>query len=145
MYWRRADGTPEFVEACAPTNEALQSVLHKIITRTIKLPTCRGVLVEEEGSTYMADSDGDSDTTRRLRPLQAAACSLIEMGSVCEASARSTDARNSQRADLHSFWCRTVAAASAKSWLPPKKWGLEACKQLPMDEAPSTKRPTVER
>jgi hypothetical protein len=36
-------------------------VLHKIITRTIKLLTRRGVLVEEEGSTYVADNDGDSD------------------------------------------------------------------------------------
>jgi hypothetical protein len=31
-------------------------------------------LVEEEGSTYMADNDGDSDEARVLRPLQAAAC-----------------------------------------------------------------------
>ena len=31
-------------------------------------------MVEEEGSTYMADSDGDSDEARVLRPLQAAAC-----------------------------------------------------------------------
>lgn len=74
VYRRSAGGTPEFVEACAPTNEALQSVLHKIITRTMKLLIRRGVLVEEEGSTYMAASDGDSDETRTLRPLQAAAC-----------------------------------------------------------------------
>ena len=39
-----------------------------------KLLTRRGVLVEEEGSTYMADNDGDSDEARALRPLQAAAC-----------------------------------------------------------------------
>ena len=39
-----------------------------------KLPTRRGVLVEEQGSTYMADSDGDTDEARALRPLQAAAC-----------------------------------------------------------------------
>ena len=37
-----------------------------------KLLTRRGVLVEEEGSTYMADNDGDSDEARALRPLQAA-------------------------------------------------------------------------
>ena len=48
-------------------------MLHKIITRTMKLLTRRGVLVEEEGSTYMADNDGDSDEARVLRPLQAAA------------------------------------------------------------------------
>ena len=33
VYRPRADGTPEFVEAPAPTDEALQAVLHKIITR----------------------------------------------------------------------------------------------------------------
>jgi hypothetical protein len=49
-------------------------VLHKIITRMMKLLTRRGVLVEEEGSAYMADNDGDSDEARTLRPLQAAAC-----------------------------------------------------------------------
>ena len=49
-------------------------MLHKIITRTMKLLTRRGVLVEVEGSTYMADDDSDSDEARTLRPLQAAAC-----------------------------------------------------------------------
>jgi hypothetical protein len=74
VYRRGSDGAPEFVEVPEPTDEALQSVLHKIITRTMKLLTRRGVLVEEEGSTYMADNDGDSDEARLLRPLQAAAC-----------------------------------------------------------------------
>ena len=51
-------------------------MLHKIITRLMGLLTRRGVLVEEEGSTDMADSDSDSDSdeARVLRPLQAAAC-----------------------------------------------------------------------
>jgi hypothetical protein len=31
-------------------------------------------LVDEEGSTYVADNDCDSDEARVLRPLQAAAC-----------------------------------------------------------------------
>jgi len=31
-------------------------------------------LVEEEGSTYVADNDADSDVARTLRPLQAATC-----------------------------------------------------------------------
>ena len=40
----------------------------------MKLLTRKGVLVEEQGSNYVADSDGDSDEARVLRPLQAAAC-----------------------------------------------------------------------
>ena len=48
--------------------------MHKIITRTMGLLTRQGVLVEKEGSTYMADNDGYSDEARVLRPLQAAAC-----------------------------------------------------------------------
>jgi len=74
VYRLGVDGTPEFVEVVAPTDEELQAVLHKIITRTMKLLTRRGVLVEEEGSTSMADNDSDSDEARALRPLQAAAC-----------------------------------------------------------------------
>ncbi len=71
--YRRTDGEPVFVEAAAPTDEALRALLHKIIGRLMKLLTLRGVLVEEEGSSYLADSDGDSDDARTLRPLQAAA------------------------------------------------------------------------
>ena len=74
VYRRSAEGAPEFVEAPMPTDQALQAVLHRIITRTMKLLTRRGVLVEEEGSTTMADNDGDSDEACVLRPLQAAAC-----------------------------------------------------------------------
>ena len=74
LYRCDTDGEPVFVEVPAPTDEALETVLHKVITRLMKLLTRRGVLVEEEDSTYMADSDSDSDEARTLRPLQAAAC-----------------------------------------------------------------------
>jgi len=74
VYRRGIDGAPEFVDVPAPTDEALQAVLHKTITRTMKMLTRRGVLVEEDGSTYMADNDGDSGEARVLRPLHAAAC-----------------------------------------------------------------------
>ena len=74
VYRRGTDGVSAFVETLAPTDEELQSVLHKIIACTMRLLTRRGVLVEEEGSTYMTDNDGDSDEARVLRPLQAAAC-----------------------------------------------------------------------
>ena len=42
VYRRSADGTPEFVEVAVPTVEALQAVLHRIITRLMKLLTRRG-------------------------------------------------------------------------------------------------------
>ena len=72
--YRRTDAGPVFVEVPAPTDDALQAVSHKIITRTMKLLTRRGALVEEQGTTYMADTDADSDDARTLRPLEAAAC-----------------------------------------------------------------------
>jgi hypothetical protein len=56
VYRRSAEVMPEFVEVAAPTDEALQALLHRIITRLMKLLTCRGVLVEVDGSTYMADN-----------------------------------------------------------------------------------------
>ena len=43
VYRRGTDGAPAFVELPAPTDEALQAVLHKIITRMMKLLTRRGV------------------------------------------------------------------------------------------------------
>ena len=74
VYRRGADGAPVFVEVPAPTDEALQTVLHRIITRMMKLLTRKGVLIEDQGQTCMADDDSDSDEARVLRPLQAAAC-----------------------------------------------------------------------
>ena len=71
VYRRGADGVREFVEVPAPTDEALQAVLHKITNRTMKLLARRGMLVEAEGSTSMADICGDSEKARSLRPLQA--------------------------------------------------------------------------
>ncbi len=73
--YRRTDGEPVFVEISAPSDEELQALLHKIITWLMKLLTRRGVLIEqEEGSSYLADADADSDEARALRPLKAAAC-----------------------------------------------------------------------
>ena len=70
VYRCGTEGTPDFVEVPAPTDEALQAVLHQIITRTMKLLSRRGVLVEEQGQAYLADNHGDSDEARshRLRP-----------------------------------------------------------------------------
>lgn len=49
VYRRDIDEAPEFVEAPESADEALQSVLHKFITRLMKLLTCRRVLFEKEG------------------------------------------------------------------------------------------------
>jgi len=45
-------------------------VLHKIISRILKMLTRRGALGEKQGSLCVADDDGDSDEARTLRPLQ---------------------------------------------------------------------------
>jgi len=74
VYRCDTEGEPVFAEVPSPTDEVLQTVLRQIITRLMKLLTCKGVLVEEQGQTYMADDDGGSDEARVLRPLQAAAC-----------------------------------------------------------------------
>ena len=74
VYRCNADGAPVFVAVPAPTDEALQEVLLRIITRSMKVLTRKGVLVKEQGQTYMADDDADSEEARVLRPLQAAAC-----------------------------------------------------------------------
>ena len=109
VHQRGTDGTPEFVEAPAPTDEALQTVLHKIITRTTQAAHPWAVLVEEERSTSMADNDSDSDAARVLRPLQAAACTYrIAFGpragqkvlTLQGAMPREKDFKQSLRADI---------------------------------------------
>ena len=71
--WRSTQRAPEFVEATALIDEALQTMLHKIVTRLMKLPTHRGVWVEEERSTFLTDKVVDSEEARALRPLAASA------------------------------------------------------------------------
>jgi hypothetical protein len=65
VYRCGAEGKPVFVEVPAPTDEALQTVLHKIITRMMKLLIGKEVLVEEQCRTDMADDDSDSDEARQ--------------------------------------------------------------------------------
>ena len=61
---------PVFHPVRAPTTEQIQTLLHQIIQRIMKLLTRLGHLVEEQGVTYMAENDADSAMT----PLQSAAC-----------------------------------------------------------------------
>jgi hypothetical protein len=122
VYRRNADGAPVFVEVQAPTGEALQAVLHRIITRTMELFTRKGVLVEEEGHTYMAEGDADSDEARVLRPLQAAACTYrIAFGpragqkvmTVQGAMPRDTDFKKTLCADIDGFSLHAAVRCSA--------------------------------
>jgi hypothetical protein len=67
VYRCDTEGEPVFVEVPAPTDEELQRVLLEIINRPMKLLTCKGALVEDQGQTWMADSDGFSVHAAVLR------------------------------------------------------------------------------
>ncbi len=69
--YRVTDEGPVFEPVRAPTTEQLHTLLNQIIKRTMKLLTRTGYLVEEEGMTYMAETD---DTDNAMSPLQSAAC-----------------------------------------------------------------------
>ena len=76
--YRRTEGEPVFVEVRAPTDEALQAMLHKGHRPPDEAADpARRTRRRGGGATYLADSDsdgdGDSDDARALRPLQAAA------------------------------------------------------------------------
>jgi len=64
--YRRTDGEPVFVQADSPTDEDLQALLQRIITRLMKLLTRRSVLVEEEeeGSSYLIETEAVWDEGR---------------------------------------------------------------------------------
>lgn len=71
VYRCGADGVPVFVEAGAPSDDALHALLHTVIARLMK--TLHGVLIEEMGQTYLVDPTADGDEECTLRPLQVAA------------------------------------------------------------------------
>ena len=68
--YRTTEGLPVFHEVGAPTAEQLQTLLARIITRLMKFLTRKGFLIEEQGMSYLADTDPDT----ALGPLRAAAC-----------------------------------------------------------------------
>ena len=68
--YRTAEGVPVFHAVRAPTAKQLQVLLIRIVKRLMRLLTRKGYLIEEQGMTYLADTDRDS----ALGPLQAAAC-----------------------------------------------------------------------
>ena len=67
-----AEGAPLFIEATAPSNEQLQTLLDKIIRRILKLLTRLGHLIEEESVPYLVRSE-NLDPDDVMAPLQAAA------------------------------------------------------------------------
>ena len=71
VYRHSADSTPEFVAVAAPTDEALQTVLHKIITRTMKLLTRRGYW-----SKSRVRLAWPTTTQTRTRPARSGRCRL---------------------------------------------------------------------
>jgi hypothetical protein len=73
VYRCHADGVTEFIEGAAPTEERLHELLQTVIARLMTLLTRRGVLVEDDGQSYLAESETDSEEARTLRPLQAGA------------------------------------------------------------------------
>ena len=88
----------------------------------MKMLTRRGVLVEEEGATYMADNGGDSDEARTLRPLHAAAWTYrIAFGpragqkvlTVQGAMPRDADFRQHLCADIDGFSLHAAVRCSA--------------------------------
>ena len=64
------DGAAVFHEAAAPSTDELEAVLLKIITRTMRILTRLGAVIEEPDRTYLAETDTDG----ALRALQAASC-----------------------------------------------------------------------
>ncbi|MCP3882438.1 MAG: IS91 family transposase, partial [Sulfitobacter sp.] len=61
---------PVFHPVRAPTAEQLQTLLHQIIQRVMKLLTRLGYLVEEQDRVFMAETETDA----AMAPLQSAAC-----------------------------------------------------------------------
>ena len=66
VYRSHADGVPEFIEVAAPTEEGLHELLQTVIARLMTLLTRRGVLVEDDGQSYLAESDTDAEEARTL-------------------------------------------------------------------------------
>ncbi len=74
VYQTNAEGEPEFIEIAAPSDEQVWEVLEKIIKRVMKQLVRRGILVEDQGETYLADADDDCEEARALRPLHRGSC-----------------------------------------------------------------------
>ena len=61
------DGVPVFHEAAAPSAAELEAVLLQIITRTIRILTRLGAVIEEPEGTYLAETDTDGAKSATLK------------------------------------------------------------------------------
>ena len=61
------DGVPVFHEAAAPSTDELGAVLRKIITRTMRILTRLGALIEEPERTYLAEEPAEHSQVVRPR------------------------------------------------------------------------------
>ena len=67
VYRTNANGQPEFIEIPAPSDEDIWEVLQRLIKRVMKQLVRRGILVEDQGETYLADDVADSKEARAER------------------------------------------------------------------------------
>ena len=72
VYRSVGDEMRTYVEVAAPTDDELHAPMLTLFSRLMKLLTRRGVLVEEMGQAWLAESDADGDEACTLRPQQAA-------------------------------------------------------------------------
>jgi hypothetical protein len=73
-YRTNAKGEPEFIETTPASDEQVWEVLQRIIKRIMKQLVRRGILVEVQGETYLADDGDDSKESRTLAPLHRGSC-----------------------------------------------------------------------
>lgn len=69
LHWCGAAVAPTFVEVGAPNDGELHALRQTVIGRLMKMLTCRGVLVEDMGQTYLAEREADGEEASTLRLL----------------------------------------------------------------------------
>ena len=67
-----ADGLPDFIDANAPTDDAMQTLLQTVLARLMKMLTRRGALVEDVGRSWLVEPAGEGDEARTLAAAEAA-------------------------------------------------------------------------
>jgi hypothetical protein len=108
----------------APSEEDVWEVLQRIIKRVMKQLVRRGILVEDQGETYLADADDDSVETRTLRPLHRGSCALPNC---LRSSGRSEGADVARRSAQRNKWQAEVMrqAARLQSSCGGARWGCQ--------------------